>query len=349
MKGGRHRQPASVLPMVWPWVILGIVLAIAVVLEALSFVKPELSLRQAIVVNLFYLVAGALFCLVFAGLYHQGLLGAERTDTVGEVMDSGGRTLTELLEGLLIGKLVLFENVFVLYLVFKSTGISPHRRRWPLMVGVFALQILRMVFVATQVLVVGYLSWAYYLLAVYLVVAAIHLLPEDGEDETSFFVEGLLTRLHVALKRVVPDEPEMDGGPPPTARWVLLIVGMLVVDAVFAFNSAPVMLGVSPEPFVVIAATGLSLAGTRALFSIVVHLGGRLWPLRPYVAVVLLLIAAHMLLGNVVPVPEPWPLVILGVVLAVGIWRTIVTPVPAWRRAKAMGRGAGVADASEEG
>lgn len=323
--------------MVWVWVILGAILLGAVVLEALSFVKPELTLKQAIVVNVFYLLAGGACCVLFAAIYHYGWLGAVRTDTVGEVIGSGGRTLTELLEGLLIGKLVLFENVFVLYLVLKSTGVSPHARRWPLMLGVFVMQIMRMVFVTTQVLVVGYLTWLYYVLAVYLVMAAIHLLPEDGEDETSFFVEGLLARMRGLLHRLVPHEPPMRDGPRTAAGWTLVVLALLIVDVVFAFNSAPVMLGVSPEPFVVIAATGLSLAGARAMFSFVLHLGGRLWPLRPYVAVVLILIAAHMLLGDIVPVPEPWPLIILGTVLAIGIWRTIVTPVPAWRKARAMG------------
>jgi tellurite resistance protein TerC len=342
-----------VAAVVWPWVILGVILLGAVVLEALSFVKPELSLKEAIVVNVFYVLAGGVCCLVFAGLYHQGWLGAARSDTVGEVIGSGGRTLTELLEGLLIGKLVLFENIFVLYLVLKSTGVSPHLRRWPLMVGVFTMQILRMVFVATQVLVVGYLGWLYYLLAIYLVMAAIHLLPEEGEDETSFFVESLLARMRGVLRRLVPGEPPMRDGPQTAAGWTLVVLALLIVNVVFAFNSAPVMLGVSPEPFVVIAATGLSLAGARAMFSFVLHLGGRLWPLRPYVAVVLILIAAHMLLGDIVPVPEPWPLVILGVVLAIGIWRTIVTPVPAWRKVKAAatdgGEAADASSASEGG
>lgn len=305
-------------------------LGAAFVLELVGFKPQRLGLRAAAVTTALWLLAGVAASVGIAALYQFEVLGAERSPGVHEVLPGGPRTIAELLEGFLVGKLLLFENLFVLYLVLKTMGVTADQRRLPLLVGVLGLQVSHLTVVAFEVVVVSFLGGLSYVLALYLVLAAIHLLPEEGEERTSFFVERLLARLKALLGRLVPGDR---GAKEHHSRvfWTVVIVALLVVDVVFAFNMAPVMLGVSPEPLVVIAATGFSLAGARPLFELITHLEDRLWALRPYVAVCMILIAANMLFGDLIGVPDPFPLVVLGVVAGLGLWRVWSTRGPPTR------------------
>lgn len=127
---------------------------------------------------------------------------------------------------------------------------------------------------------------------------AITVLPtwkgEDDDDEEGDFEHHWLVNW---LGKIFPVEKDIDSGRffsrvGGTGAWTitsLLVVTVLieVTDVMFAFDSMPVIIAVVQDPFLMITATLMAVAGLRALYFVLDAVMRKLWLLNKGVALVL--------------------------------------------------------------
>jgi tellurite resistance protein TerC len=76
------------------------------------------------------------------------------------------------------------------------------------------------------------------------------------------------------------------------------LASIAVVDIIFAVDSVPAILAITPVPFIVFAANAFALLGLRPLFFLVAELVSRLYYLKTALAVLLIAIGFKMAAGE---------------------------------------------------
>ena len=76
------------------------------------------------------------------------------------------------------------------------------------------------------------------------------------------------------------------------------LVGIAVVDAIFAVDSVPAILAITDDTFIVFGANAFALLGLRPLFFLVAELVERLYYLKTALAALLVFIGAKMAAGE---------------------------------------------------
>ena len=76
------------------------------------------------------------------------------------------------------------------------------------------------------------------------------------------------------------------------------LLAIAVVDVIFAVDSVPAILAITPEAYVVFAANAFALLGLRPLFFLVAELVDRLYYLKTALAVLLIAIGLKMAAGE---------------------------------------------------
>ena len=220
----------------------------------------------------------------------------------------------------LLEKSLSVDNVFVFILIFALTGIPAGLQQRALFWGVLGALAMRALLIALGVELLERFHWAIYPLAALLAYAAWRVLR--GEEKRSRFVERRCALCESWLARVIPIEPRLHG-----SRFVVRINGRLMAtpllvaltvvettDLVFAIDSIPAVLAVTRDPFLVYTSNIFALLGLRSLYFLLAGVIRKLRFLRIGLAVMLLLAAAKLALGNAVQVP---PLVSLGAIIAI--------------------------------
>jgi len=201
--------------------------------------------------------------------------------------------------GYLVEKSLSLDNVFVFLLVFTAFGVAEAERHRLLTYGIAGALVMRGVFIVLGAAALERFSWIAYGFAALLIYTGWsmfrHRHDHDGEEA---LVEKLRARFPIAGgdhgRKLLARE---------NGRRVLTVsgaalVGIAVVDVIFAVDSVPAILAITPEPFVVFAANAFALLGLRPLFFLVAELVARLYYLKTALAVLLIAIGGKMAAGE---------------------------------------------------
>ena len=293
------------------WIVLVAVLVAALALD-LAFSKKSAT-RSAALWSIFWVGLGLAF-----GGWVALRLGAE----------AGINYVTAYL----LEKSLSVDNLFVFILIFSLTGIPAGLQRRALFWGIFGALVMRAVLIALGVELLDSFHWAIYPLAALLAYAAWRMLR--GEERQARFVEQQCALCESWLARLIPIEPRLQG-----ARFLVrrngrlmatpLLVALTVIettDLLFALDSIPAVLSVTRDPFLVYSSNVFALLGLRSLYFLLADVIRKLRFVRVGLAVMLLLAAAKLALGNVYDVP---PLVSLGaivVIMLVSVMASLLFP-----------------------
>ena len=114
------------------------------------------------------------------------------------------------------------------------------------------------------------------------------------------------------------------------------LAGIAVVDVIFAVDSVPAILAITPDPFIVFAANAFALLGLRPLFFLVAELVARLYYLKTALAVLLIAIGLKMAAGELFGKIGPeYSLPGIALILGTGVVASLVRQRRADRRAVA--------------
>lgn len=296
---------------VLPWIGLFGAIAVLLTLDLLVMRGRDgaMSLRQASIASVFWVVVALSFGVVL-------------------LLSSGPEDATAYLAGYLVEKSLSLDNVFVFLLVFSAFAIAPKEQYRLLTYGIVLALVLRGIFIVAGAALLSTFGWVSLVFAAFLIWTGWrmfrHRHDHEGEDE---LVEKLQRRLPLTDAPGTEDKlwVKIDGRRMFTAGGAAL-VGIAVVDIIFAVDSVPAILAITPDAYIVFAANAFALMGLRPLFFLVAELVEKLYYLKMALAFLLIFIGAKMVLAEFVGKigPEyslPGIAFILGGGVVTSLWR----------------------------
>lgn len=247
----------------WLALSAAIVAMLAIDLLVVGRRGGEMSLRFASIASVVWVAVAFAFAGVLA------LLG-----TPGAAAD--------YVAGYLVEKSLSLDNVFVFLLVFGAFGIAQAERHRLLTYGIAGALVMRAAFIVVGAAALEHFSWVAFIFAALLIWTGYkmfsHRHDHDGEQE---MVERIRGRLPASL-----------------SVGAAALASIAVVDVIFAVDSVPAILAITPVPFVVFAANAFALLGLRPLFFLVAELVDRLYYLKTALAALLVFIGLKMAAGE---------------------------------------------------
>ncbi len=244
----------------------------------------------------------------------------------------GGEAGVTYLTAYLLEKSLSVDNLFVFILIFSLTGIPAALQPRVLFWGIAGALLMRAGLIAVGVELLERLHWAIYPLAALLAYAAYRMLR--GEERQTQLVEKGCALCTSWLARVMPIHPQLEGKRflvRKDGRWMAtpMLVALAVIessDLVFAVDSIPAVFAVTRDPFLVYTSNIFALLGLRSLYFLLAGVIRKLRFLRIGLAVMLLLAATKLLVGDVVQVPPLASLAAIVLIFGVSIAASLLFP-----------------------
>jgi TerC family integral membrane protein len=244
----------------------------------------------------------------------------------------GGDAGVTYVTAYLLEKSLSVDNLFVFILIFSLTGIPPDLQPRVLFWGIAGALAMRAALIAAGVQVLEHFHWAIYPLAALLAYAAYRMLR--GEERQAQLVQKGCALCSSWLARVMPIHPELEGRRflvRRDGRWMAtpMLVALAVIettDLVFAVDSIPAVFAVTRDPFLVYTSNIFALLGLRSLYFLLAGVIRKLRFLRFGLAVMLLLAAAKLAIGDLYHVPPLASLAAIVAIFGVSIAASLLFP-----------------------
>lgn len=304
-----------------PWFLYA---ALALVLVGYALIEAhhtrkdhEIKFPEAVKWSLFYIGAALLFAIpiyFFIGPQASG----------------------EYLAAWAIEKALSLDNLFVIGLIFTSFKVAPKLERRMLNYGIAGAIIFRLIFIIAGLELLKRFSWVSIIFGLILMQAAWKAFREArGGHEIEEQVQITDQRIWKAMTRVLPIHHEFDGHKLITrqnGRKMLTLMAAIIIliemtDVVFAVDSVPAVLAVSPDRFIAYSSNVFALLGLRSLFFVYQSVASKFWALSWALAGILAWISFKMIaapLGFHVPVSVS--LSVLAIMLAGSVAVSVIWP-----------------------
>ena len=232
----------------------------------------------------------------------------------------------------LLEKSLSVDNLFVFILIFSVTGIPAALQPRALFWGIVGALLMRAALIGAGVELLERFHWAVYPLAALLGYAALRMLT--GEEAQARYVEKGCAVCTSWVARIVPIESRLDGSRFLVRRGGRLMATPLLValamiestDLIFAVDSIPAVLAVTRDPFLVYTSNVFALLGLRSLYFLVADAIRTLRFLRPGLALMLLLAAGKLVVGDAFHLPPLVSLAAIVVIFGVAILASLLFP-----------------------
>ena len=97
-------------------------------------------------------------------------------------------------------------------------------------------------------------------------------------------------------------------------------------DVLFATDSIPAVLAVTPDPFIVYTSNVFAILGLRSIYFALAGMMGIFHYLSEGLAVILVFIGAKMLLSHFFVIPTAWALGVVAGILAISVVASLMFP-----------------------
>src|SRR5215213_6240676 len=219
---------------------------------------------------------------------------------LGVWLVAGGQYGGEFFAGWLTEYSLSIDNLFIFIVIMNRLGVARELQQSALLIGIVLALVLRGVFIAVGAAAIQQFSWVFYLFGLFLVVTAINLAREGGQDEGGYDEPRLVRWARGNLRL-----SEGWNGAKLTVRqngarlftpMFLVVLTLGMTDLLFALDSIPAIYGLTDEPYIVLTANLFALLGLRQLYFLIGDLLRRLVFLSYGLAFLLLFIGVKLIL-----------------------------------------------------
>jgi len=270
-----------VTPLVW-WITILVTSAILIVDVFVIGRRPHEPSRKETVVALAFFVGLAL---VFG---------------LGVWFFAGSRYGGEFYAGWLTEYSLSIDNLFIFIVIMSKLNVPRELQQSALLIGIVLALVLRGIFIAVGAAAIQEFSWVFYVFGLFLVVTAVNLVREAGEDEGGYdeprLVRFARRRLRVSEEWNGARLTVREGGTRLFTPMFIVILTLGMTDLLFALDSIPAIYGLTSEPYLVFTANVFALMGLRQLYFLIGDLLQRLVYLSYGLAFLLLFIGVKLIL-----------------------------------------------------
>jgi tellurite resistance protein TerC len=295
-------------PALWIIFNAGVLLLLVLDLGVLNRRAHEVSMREAALWSVFWVALSLGF-----NLWILHVHGSEKA--------------LQFFAGYLIEQSMSVDNIFIFILVFRSFGVERQYQHRVLFWGIIGALVLRLGMILLGTALIRKFEWTLYILAAFLVIAAIRML---FRKETEPHPER--SRLLRWTQKIFPVSHNYHG----QKLWIReagklmatpLLLVLLVVEAtdfIFALDSIPAVFGVTRDPFIVYSSNICAILGLRAFYFLLAGVLPYFRYLDEGLSVVLLFVGIKMLASHWIEIPTTHSLGIIGGILAVSIIASVI-------------------------
>lgn len=258
----------------------------------------------------------------------------------------GQQAAAEYMAAWAIEKALSLDNLFVFGMIFAAFKVEQKYRRRILNYGIVGAILFRLIFILVGFELLKRFAWVSIIFGIILVRAAWHAYKHARygvSDESQDITNSKTWR---GLNKLLPIYPKFVGHQLTTVvngkRMLTLMAGVIIMieltDIVFAIDSVPAVLAVSPDRYIAYASNVFAILGLRSLFFVYDAVASKLWAIDWSLAIILLWIGFKMIatpLGFHPPIAVS--LLILFVVLGGGVLASIYLKNPNAKHKNASG------------
>jgi tellurite resistance protein TerC len=249
----------------------------------------------------------------------------------------GGEKALQFFTGYLIEQSLSVDNIFIFILVFRYFRVEPRYQHRVLFWGIVGALVLRGTMIGLGTALIRKFEWSLYILAAFLVVAAIRMMfRKDKEPHPE------RSRLLNWVRRIFPVSQGFHGqklwireaGKRMATPLFLVLLVIETTDFIFALDSIPAVFGVSRDPFIVYSSNICAILGLRAFYFLLAGVLPYFRYLDEGLSVVLLFVGVKMLAVHWVELPTALALGIVAAILAISMIASIIATHLEIRRAE---------------
>jgi tellurite resistance protein TerC len=297
---------------IWAWIgFAAFVLAmLALDLGVFHRESHEVRVREAMIWSGVWVALALLFNLV---LYYS----------------RGPEPALEFLAGYLIEKSLSVDNIFVFLLIFTYFRVPPRYQHRVLFWGVLGALVMRAILIALGVSLIHRFHWVIYFFGAFLVLTGVKMALE--KDKELNLERNPALRL---FRRFAPVTDDYRGGKffvRQGGRYFAtpLLVALVVVettDLVFAVDSIPAILAITPDPFIIYTSNVFAILGLRALYFALAGVMKLFHYLHYGLAAILVFVGAKMLLADIYKIPVGVALGAVAGILIISVIASLAFP-----------------------
>lgn len=276
-------------------IVAAVLLAYAIIEAHHTRRDHEVKFNEAVRWSVIYIAAALLFA-------------------VPVYMFIGAQASGEYLAAWAIEKALSLDNLFVMGMIFASFKVPIKLERRMLNYGIAGAIIFRLIFILAGFELLKRFEWISIVFGIILLRAAWKAFKEArGGHDIEEEVEITDKRLWKTITKVLPIHHEFVGHKLTTKingkRMLTMMAAVIILieltDIIFAVDSVPAVLAVSPDRFIAYASNVFALLGLRALFFVYQAVANKFWALTWALSGILAWISFKMIvtpLGLHVPV-----------------------------------------------
>jgi tellurite resistance protein TerC len=231
------------------------------------------------------------------------------------------------LTGYLVEKSLSIDNIFVFLVIFKSLHIPKEHQHRVLYLGILGAMIMRAIFIAGGVALLSTFYWATYVFGAFLIITGIRLFfqKESNYDPKYNFVFKLFSNRFRFDKNYTGDRFFIKkNGRSVATRLFLALIVIETADVVFALDSIPAILAITPDPFIVYTSNLFAILGLRSLYFAFAGIVHQLKYLHYGLGVTLIFIGTKMSSEHHWKIPTEHSLLIIGLILLITVLLSLV-------------------------
>jgi tellurite resistance protein TerC len=293
------------------WAVFAVTVVVTLIADRLLFGKSgrvsfrEASVRTAIVVG----VASG-----FAGyVYHR--FGAEFALTY--------------VAAYLVEESLSVDNLFVFLVIFTYFRVREKHQQRVLVWGITGAVIMRGIFIVAGTALLTRFHWMMYVFGGFLVFTGAKLaFKKDEQVDPEANLALRLARKYFRTTNEYDGEKffTVKNGVRYATPLFLVLIVIEFTDVVFAVDSVPAVLAISPDIYIVYTSNIFAIIGLRALYFMLSGMMGRFHYLDIGLAVILVFIGAKMLASGFFKVPILVSLGVIAGVLTIAIVASLLRP-----------------------
>jgi tellurite resistance protein TerC len=269
-------------PLAWIGFTAFVLVMLALDLGVFHRDSRELGLKEALIWSVVWIVLALIFN---TGIYFR----------------SGGEKALQFFTGYLVELSLSVDNLFVFLLIFSYFKVPAEYRHKTLFWGIFGALIMRAAFIAAGIALITKFHWIIYIFGALLVASGIKMTSPDNREIHP--ERNPVLKLFRRFIDVTPDYRgdqffvRQDGQILASPLFVVLLI-LESTDVIFAVDSVPAVLAITPDPFIVFTSNVFAILGLRSMFFALESVLKRFHYLHYGLAAVLILVGTKMLVAG---------------------------------------------------
>lgn len=237
---------------------------------------------------------------------------------------------TEFLTAYVIEKSLSVDNLFIFLTIFSYFKVPDKYQHTVLFWGVLGALVMRALFIVIGVAILAKFKFIIYILGAFLVFTGFKLF--FSKDDVEFKPESswtlrLVRKVFGVLKHYHEDKFFVRKMGYVLATPLFMVLALVeTTDLVFALDSIPAVLAVSPDPFIVYTSNIFAILGLRSLYFALAGVVGLFHYLNYGLAIILSFIGVKMMMSGYYHLPIHIALLVVIIVLAASVLLSIIFP-----------------------